>query len=159
MDNAAKGDTMREEEKMESELAKSYIEEESPQIVDPVEEVRDVVQDALDAEAEALIDLLSDNESKEDKPDQAKPSDQTRPNSFNPLKEKFVKQKGKHANISMRQFWRYRMFYRDNMDDANNGKDHRYHWLWVMRKLAEFFVITVENRSDKLLLKFKKIYI
>ena len=80
---------MREEEKMESELAKSYIEEESPQIVDPVEEVRDVVQDALDAEAEALIDLLSDNESKEDKPDQAKPSDQTRPNSFNPLKEKF----------------------------------------------------------------------
>ena len=143
LDNASKGDTMREEEKMEKELAKSYIEEESVQIVDPVEEVIDVVQDALDAEAEALIDLLSDNESKDDKSKQAN-------STSNPPKEKFVKQKGKHANISMRQFWRYRMFYRNNMDDANKGKDHRYHWLWAMRKLAEFFVITVENRFEKI---------
>lgn len=143
LDKATKGDPMREEEKMENELAKSYIEDEPDEIVDPVEEVRDVVQDALDAEAEALIDLLSDNESKEYKSNEATISSK-------PLKEKFVKQKGKHANISMRQFWRYRMFYRNNMDDANKGKDYRYHWLWVMRKLAEFFVIIVENRSQLL---------
>ena len=68
LSNTAKGDPRVEEEKMEKELAKSYIEEEPDEIVDPVEEVRDVVQDALDAEAEALIDLLSDNEMKEDKP-------------------------------------------------------------------------------------------
>ena len=56
MSNTAKGDQRVEEEKMEKELAKSYIEEEPDEIVDPVEEVRDEAQNALDAEAEALID-------------------------------------------------------------------------------------------------------
>lgn len=55
------------------------------------------------------------------------------------------KEKGKkEENISMRQFWRYRMYYRKEF--TGGDKDLRFHWLWSMRKLAELFVIIVENR-------------
>ncbi|KAL3072226.1 hypothetical protein niasHT_035487 [Heterodera trifolii] len=46
------------------------------------------------------------------------------------------------ANISERQFYRYRMALRG--DDKNS-----FHWLWFARRLAEYFTITVLNRIER----------
>lgn len=57
------------------------------------------------------------------------------------------KQKGKkEENISMRQFWRYRTYKRDEIRDDGTKIPHTFHWLWTMQKLSEYFIINVLNR-------------
>jgi hypothetical protein len=59
------------------------------------------------------------------------------------------KKNDKKEDISMRQFWRYRTYFRKEFVDAQNSKSKQNHWLWSMRKLAEYFIISVENRIEQ----------
>lgn len=59
------------------------------------------------------------------------------------------KQKGKkEENISMRQFWRYRTYHRDELKDDGSKIPNSFHWLWTMQKLSEYFIINVLNRCS-----------
>jgi hypothetical protein len=60
-----------------------------------------------------------------------------------------LKKKGPEENISIRQFWRYRTFFRKEFVDDQNSRRKQFHWLWSMRKLAEYFIISIENRIEQ----------
>lgn len=48
----------------------------------------------------------------------------------------------KRWRITERQYYRYQIAMRESHRNAH-------HWLWFARKLAEYFVISVENRIEK----------
>jgi hypothetical protein len=68
-----------------------------------------------------------------------------------------LKKKGKEDNISLRQFWRYRSYFRKEFVDDQKKRGKQFHWLWSMRKLAEYFIISVENRIEKNEMNFTKL--
>jgi hypothetical protein len=69
---------------------------------------------------------------------------------------------GPDKNISFRQFIRYRLGWgRDDIyvTQRNPGykpKQNCYHWLWTFRRLAEYFLITVINRIERMELDHTK---
>ena len=126
------GDPKLQEENMECSLANIDTLEEQPVFIDPVEEVRESVENVIAEHKEEIFGSFDENANIIPK--------------VSMLGEPKKKEKGKkEENISMRQFWRYRMFYSRELMEQD--KNTRFHWLWTMRKLAEYFVITVENRS------------
>ena len=136
------GDPKRQEERMESQLSNIDTLQEPPVYVDSAQEVQDSVQKVIDTHREEIFGSLANEENKDVNNNEEEKEEHEESKMLGAKKKK---EKGKkEENISMRQFWRYRSFYRKELIDRD--RDHRFHWLWTMRKLAEFFVITIENR-------------
>ena len=127
------GDPVIPQKRMQEKLNNDNQLDGDNEYVDPIEEIADAAHDAIhEAIARGEIDLGDDTVVV---PEHEK--------SYQPKR----KQKGKkEENISMRQFWRYRTYYRDELKDDGTKIPHTFHWLWTMRKLAEYFIINVLNR-------------
>jgi hypothetical protein len=71
---------------------------------------------------------------------------------------------GPEKNISYRQFVRYRLGwgksdiqFETSKTSQHKKKEHCYHWLWTFRRLAEYFLITVINRIERMELDHTKL--
>jgi len=60
-----------------------------------------------------------------------------------------TKEPNERVNISERMFYRYRLALRET-------KKHEKHWLWFAGRLAEYFVISIENRIERKELEYVK---
>jgi hypothetical protein len=83
--------------------------------------------------------------------------------TFN-AKEQFKKQTGPEKNISYRQFMRFRFGWgqKDICFTTRNSthfkpKETCYHWLWTFRRLAEYFILSVVSRIERLELEYTKL--
>jgi hypothetical protein len=78
--------------------------------------------------------------------------------------KELIRKSGPEKNISYRQFVRYRLGWgkRDiqfelSRSTQNKKREHCYHWLWTFRRLAEYFLITVINRIERMELDHTKL--
>lgn len=128
------GDPIIEQNIMRDKLDKESEMEDDKVYVDPAEEIGAAAMAAIrEACEQGKIDLGDDTV--------------VAPEHEKTTYEPKRKQKGKkEENISMRQFWRYRTYERDELKDDGKSIPHTFHWLWTMRKLSEYFIINVLNR-------------
>lgn len=138
------GDPIVAQNIMQDKLEEENKIDDDKEYVDPAEEVGAAASAAIrEAFEQGKIDLGDDTVVDPEISYEPKNTFVFKKTSFEPKR----KEKGKKEdNISMRQFWRYRTYERDELKDDGKAIPHTFHWLWTMRKLSEYFIISVLNR-------------